>query len=251
LPDISVGESPYLAGTSGWTYADWKGRFYPEKLPRTKWLTFYAGQFTAVEVNATFYRTFKDSTFRNWRERVPEGFCFVLKAPQLITHRKYLIEVEDLVRSFWGSAALLEEKLGLILLQVAPQMPYQPERLRAALKAFGDPSRVAVEFRNDHWLTSEIFGMLEELGVCFCNPDSPRERASGRLTSNTGYLRMHGRSHWYAYNYPEEELREIAGIARGMVERGAQKVYLFFNNDYQANAPRNASRLLDMLQSET
>ncbi len=85
----------FLVGTSGWVYDDWKGRFYPETLPRSRWFAYYAAHFPTVEVNATFYRAFKDQTYVQWRERVPPGFLYVLKAPRRITHDKRLEDVEN------------------------------------------------------------------------------------------------------------------------------------------------------------
>ncbi len=237
-----------LIGTSGWTYQDWKGRFYPPGLPKNRWLAYYASRFPTVEVNATFYRFFQDQTYLKWRDQVPAGFRYVLKAPRLITHLKLLAGAGETIRGFWNSAKLLEDRLGLILLQIAPQTPFDLQRLRAALLEFDDPAKVAVEFRHAAWLVDETFGLLRELGVCFCNPDSPQQRLAGRLTSPVGYLRLHGRERWYAYRYSEAELQEIAAVARDMAAGGAQQVYIFFNNDYNAYAVENAFRLAEILQ---
>jgi uncharacterized protein YecE (DUF72 family) len=237
----------YYIGTSGWIYKHWKGKFYPQDLPQKKWFDYYANKFSAVEVNATFYGTFKDQTYHNWRERAPQGFGYVLKAPRLITHRKYLWGVEDDIQTFYRSCALLEYKFQLILLQVAPNMPYDPPRLRKALSAFPDPSRVAVEFRRDEWLNQETLDLLKELGAAICNVDSPHQRLADSLTSNRAYLRLHGRNNWYAYNYSNAELAEIANLAHSLVSKGASRVYIFFNNDFEGFAPANAMTLQSML----
>lgn len=235
----------YFIGTSGWTYDDWRGNFYPADLPRNRWFDYYTARFNAVEVNATFYRAFKDQTYRDWRGRAPAGFRFVLKAPRTITHHKHLLDAAEEIRAFDRSAHLLEEKLGLILLQVAPDTPYDLERLRSALLAFRAPSEVAVEFRRRDWLTEDTYGLLRALGAALVNPDSPRNPLTDRLTSGVGYLRLHGRQRWYAYDYSGEELAEIAGVARGMIDRGAKEVYIFFNNDPGGCAPRNALDLIE------
>jgi uncharacterized protein YecE (DUF72 family) len=244
---ISSNQRVYFIGTSGWTYDHWKGRFYPKELPQKRWFDYYAAKFSAVEVNATFYRTFKDQTYQNWRERAPQGFGYVLKAPRLITHRKYLLGVEEDIRTFYASCSLLEDKFELILLQVAPNMPYDPTRLRRALSAFPDPARVAVEFRRAEWLNPDMLYLLHDLGAAICNVDSPQQRIVGNLTSTRAYLRLHGRGRWYAYNYSHDELAEIADIARGLVRKGACRVYVFFNNDFEGYAPANAMTLQDML----
>ena len=237
----------FYIGTSGWTYDHWKGRFYPSELPKKSWFDYYAVKFSAVEVNATFYRGFKDQTYQKWCERAPQGFGYVLKAPQLITHRKYLLDVEEDIHAFYHSCSLLGEKFEMILLQVAPNMPYDPTRLRTALSAFPDPSRVAVEFRRADWLNPDTLSLLKDLGVTICNVDSPQQRLTASLTSNRAYLRLHGRDRWYASNYSQRELGEIAELAHGLARNGASRVYIFFNNDFEGYAPANALTLQDML----
>lgn len=237
----------FFIGTSGWNYPHWKGVFYPDDWPKSRWFEYYARYFTTVEVNATFYRRFKDQTYYNWREKAPEGFRYVLKAPRIITHRKYLKDVDEEIRQFWRSANLLKEKFGLILLQLAPATPYEPGRLKHALNTFGEPSKIAVELRKDVWFTDEVKNLLGKLGSVFCNADSPKTRLNDWLTSSIAYLRLHGRRKWYAYNYSDEELREIAELARGFSERGARCVYIFFNNDFEGYAVKNAITLKEML----
>jgi uncharacterized protein YecE (DUF72 family) len=238
----------YYIGTSGWTYDHWKGRFYPDKLAKTHWFDYYATQFSSVEVNATFYRTFKDQTYLKWKQHAPEGFGYVLKAPRVITHRKFLLDVEDLIQTFYRSCTLLEHKFELILLQVAPQTPYDLPRLKTALQAFPATSKVAVEFRRDVWLNQDTLNMLQSLGTVMCNVDSPQRKLTDYLTSDRAYLRMHGRKHWYSYNYSPDELAEIAGLARSLAKRGAKQVYIFFNNDFEGYAPANALALKNLLQ---
>jgi uncharacterized protein YecE (DUF72 family) len=237
----------FRIGTSGWNYPHWKGLFYPEGWPKTRWFEYYATRFSTVEVNATFYRRFQDQTYHKWRERVTQEFRYVLKAPKLITHRKYLVDVEGEIQEFCRSAALLEEKLGLILLQLAPSTPYDPERLKKALLAFDDPRKVAVEFRHKRWLTEETKGLLQGVGAVFCSADSPKSKLLDWVTSETAYIRLHGRKHWYDYNYSEAELKEIREMARHMTQQGARSVYVFFNNDFGGHAVKNALSLMQML----
>lgn len=237
----------FLIGTSGWTYDHWKGSFYPAEVAKSRWFDYYATQFATVEVNATFYRPFADQTYHKWRERAPANFTYVLKVPKLITHRKYLAEARDEISAFWRSASLLQAKLGLILLQVAPDTPFDLERLRQAILAFGDPHRVAVEFRRGDWLNDEVLALLSDLGSVFVNADSPRMRLMDRVTSQVGYIRLHGRTHWYLHDYMPDELDEIAETAHRMSAKGARVVYIFFNNDFEGHAPRNALALMTRL----
>jgi len=239
----------FYIGTSGWTYDHWKGSFYPVDLPKSRWFDFYSSHFQAVEVNATFYRTFKDQIYLNWRMRAPEDFGYVLKAPRVITHRKYLLDVTEDVTAFCRSCTLLEDRFEMILLQVAPGTPYDLQRLEKALRAFSDPSRVAVEFRNPQWLNPEVETLLREVGTTYCNVDTPRQKLTEIITSDRAYLRLHGRKHWYSYNYFPGELEEIADLARKLADRGARRLYVFFNNDFEGYAPANAMTLLKMLRA--
>jgi uncharacterized protein YecE (DUF72 family) len=248
-PEPSTEQPTFFIGTSGWTYDDWKGRFYPADLPKKGWFDYYASQLNSVEVNATFYRTFKDETYEKWRRSAPQGFGYVLKAPQLITHRKFLVDADEDIMAFFRSCSILEGKFELILLQVSPHMPIDPGRLRNALLAFPDPSKVAVEFRRPEWLSSATISLLEAVGATMCNADSPQQSLTDFITSRRAYLRLHGRKSWYSYNYSPEELAEIARAARDFVKRGANTIYIFFNNDYNAYAPANALALRGLLDS--
>jgi uncharacterized protein YecE (DUF72 family) len=244
-----TGSATYLIGTSGWTYDHWKGCFYPPDIPKSRWFEYYASRFSAVEINATFYRSFRDQTYHKWMERAPHGFGYVLKAPRVTTHRKYLQDVEEEIDKFCRSTELLKDRLEMILLQLAPHTPYDLKRLEKALLAFHDPGKVAVEFRKPQWYTSETETLLRSLGAAFCNVDSPRQDLTHILTSDRAYLRLHGRKRWYSYDYSLEELREIAALARELANRGAKRVYIFFNNDFEGFAPANALALRQLLEA--
>jgi uncharacterized protein YecE (DUF72 family) len=237
----------FHVGTSGWTYDDWKGRFYPVGLARSRWFEYYSSQFSTVEVNATFYRTFKDDTYLGWKNKAPKDFRYVLKAPRTITHQKNLIDVQDDIKDFVQSAHLLDDRLGMILLQVAPSTPYDLKRLKQALLAFPDPSIVAVEFRNPEWMSAQTETLLRDLEASFCNADSPIQKLTHILTSKRAYIRLHGRRKWYSDLYRDDELVEIEKVARDLTHCGASEVFVFFNNDYFANACKNARTLIDLL----
>lgn len=238
-----------LIGTSGWSYPHWKGLFYPDDWPKSRWFEYYAARFPTVEVNATFYRFFKDQTYQKWYDKAPENFKYVLKAPRLITHRKYLQEAEDLIQSFYQSAALLKEKFGLILLQLPPGMPYDPDRLRKALAAFKIPRHVAVEFRHKRWLNDETIDLLREMGSIFCNADSPKTPLTNWVTADVAYIRLHGRETWYGYEYSLQELRDICKLIDKLRADGVKKVYVYFNNDIGGFAPKNALTLMQLLDN--
>lgn len=239
----------FIIGTSGWTYPSWRGKFYPEDLPQKKWFSYYASHFNAIELNATFYRFFSRKVYKTWHDQAPNGFCYVTKVHRLITHRKYLINCKTLIKKFCRNSALLDDKLGLILLQIAPHTAYDLARLKKALMAFDDPKKVVVEFRDPKWLTKETQDLLTNLGCIFCCADSPKMKLLDWVTSDIAYIRLHGRKNWYDYNYSKKELREIADFAKKIAKKGAKKVFIFFNNDYEAYAIQNALYLQELLRS--
>ncbi len=246
-PEFNALSPVVFIGTSGWTYDHWKGVFYPIGLSKSHWFDYYAARFNSVEINATFYRTFQDQTYQKWKGQAPPGFGYVLKAPKIITHYKLLKDVESEIQGFWHSASLLEETFEMILLQVSPNQPYDMGLLLSALKAFPDPSRVAVEFRNKRWFNREVEGLLTSVGAAFCGVDSPHQRLTEQLTSDRAYLRLHGRRRWYSDNYANEDLLQIAGLVRRLITLGARRVYIFFNNDFSGYAPANALALQKLL----
>jgi len=240
-------ESRYYIGTSGWTYEGWRGDFYPTDLARTRWFEYYAHHFNAVEINATFYRSFKIETYQKWRFKATTGFRYALKAPRVITLRKMLVNTAQDILEFSTCAQQLGETLGMVLLQLAPNMALDFKRLRAALQSFHEPSQVAVEFRHSRWEAAETFELLQEMGVAYVCADSPKCTLQARLTGKRGYIRLHGRRVWYADDYSEAELHEIAALAHGMISQGAEAVYIFFNNDIGGYAHRNALKLKEII----
>lgn len=236
-------KAQFWIGTSGWSYDDWKGKFYPEDCAKSHWLEYYTDEFNAVEVNATFYRSFPATTYTHWQEKAPDNFRYVIKLSRYITHRKYLLQVKTSIHRAEKSANILKDKLGLILMQLPPNMPYNLARLETAFAAFHDPSRLVVEFRDPKWLTDEVKELLIRYNVIFCNVDGPNSRINEWLTSNIAYIRLHGRKQLYKHNYTKAELEEVAEHLQNLVRKGAKELYVFFNNDYDAHAANNAKTL--------
>ncbi len=234
-------------GTSGWSYEHWDKRFYPEKQPKTRWFQYYASKFNSVEVNATFYRSFKDKTFHKWYHQAPGKFKYIFKVPQLITHRKYLKNIEEQARRFCDSISLMEDKLGLALMQLAPKTGYDPELLKNAIRAFDDPSILAVEFRNDSWIREETVRLLKDEGAIFCNTDSPKQEFKEWYTSGKAYFRLHGKNDWYRYDYSDNELDNLVKMIEKFGQQGGKEAYVFFNNDFEAHAPYNALKVMEKL----
>lgn len=240
-------KTQYLIGTSGWNYSAWKGPFYPKDLPQKEWLNFYMQYFPVVEINSTFYRSFKNEVFLGWRNKAKGKFKYVIKVGRTITHVKYLKDSKELIKKVCRSVALLENKLALLLLQLPSRMPYNISRLEEVLSYFDNPKKVVVEFRNKKWLTAEVKNLLQKKGSIFCIADSPAISLINWVTAKTAYIRLHGRRKWFNYNYSKKQLTEIANFARGLERQGARKIFILFNNDYCAYATKNAKALRELL----
>src|SRR5215475_12003233 len=151
----------FCVGTSGYSYKEWKGNFYPEDLPAKEMLSYYSRRLPAVEINNTFYRLPQASMIENWKDQVPESFRFSIKATQKITHIKRLKNVADETKYLMETTALLNERLGVVLFQLPPNMKQDLERLREFLDSIGTDCRMAFEFRHDTWFDDETLDVLK------------------------------------------------------------------------------------------
>lgn len=165
-------------GTSGYSYKEWKGTFYPQDQAASGMLGFYAGRFSTVEINNTFYRMPNRATLEKWASEVPDGFTFVLKASQRITHQKRLKDAGSEVSYFLETAQVLGPKLGPILFQLPPNAKKNLERLVTFLELLPPELRFAFEFRHASWFDEEVYGALRARGVALCTADVEEEEAT-------------------------------------------------------------------------
>jgi uncharacterized protein YecE (DUF72 family) len=235
-------------GCSGWIYRSWKDVFYPPGCPQRRWLEYYASQFDTVEVNSTFYGLPKRETVAAWVQRTPPGFLFTIKASRYLTHLKRLADMDQGVQRFWERIEPLAEnpRMGPILWQLPPNFHRDDARLGAALWQL-PPGRHAFEFRHPSWFVPEVLALLREHGVALTIAHHPqRPWQPCELTADFTIVRMHYGARGRRGNYSETELREWAGrIATWSREAD---VFVYFNNDWEAFAPRNARRLKQLLQ---
>ncbi len=161
-----------LAGTSGFSYKEWLGKFYPEKHPADGMLRYYAGRFPTVEINNTFYRMPAETMLARWAEEVPEDFAFTLKAPRRITHELRLKECETHVAEFLRRAQTLGGKLGPLLFQLPPYLKKDLPRLRDFLALLPAGRPAALEFRNESWQDGEVYEALRAKGAMLCYTDT-------------------------------------------------------------------------------
>jgi len=254
-------------GTAGFSYQDWKGAFYPEDQDKRHMLEYYSSRFPVVEVNSTWHALPSPKSILSMARRTPPDFEFVLKAYKGLTH-SYEDNDEEFTR-FRELIRPMEDhgKLACLLAQF-PWGFKNTDANRDYLKHFREKlpdQEIAVEFRNEEWITDETLDLLRQLKMAFCCVDEPRLKGLVKshvfLTTNIGYVRFHGRNYetwwdrkrksWERYNYlySEEELQEW--VPRIMeLEKKADRTYTIFNNHYRGKAARNAAMMAQLLPAE-
>ncbi len=250
-------------GTSGFSYDDWKGHFYPQNLAKKDMLGYYARVFNTTEINSSYYNIPGEASFAGMARKTPDDFEFVVKAHKDMTHAQQ--PDKNLFDIFLGSIGPLVDagKFGCVLAQYPNGYRYSEEnkdRLRQFRDWIGDTPTV-IEFRNADWLNDDTFSLLRELNFGFCAVDEPQLRNMmpdvTAATSQIGYVRFHGRNvkQWfnhehphqrYDYLYNEEELKPWVPKVTD-IERKTSKTYVFFNNHYQGKSAQNARMFAAML----
>ena len=238
----------YYIGTSGWHYDHWQRRFYPDKLTKAKWLEFYAGHFATVELNNSFYRLPSEGAFAAWHHSSPANFTFAVKVSRFITHIKRLKDSEEPVDTFLARAKILEEKLGPLLYQLPPNMHRDDDRLESFLSILPQGMKHVLEFRHESWLDDGVFEILRRYNVGLCVFDMPGLTCPLVATADFAYIRFHGSTGLYYSCYSDEELAEWARRLASLAQE-VKAIYIYFNNDAEAFAVRNAMTLREYLQN--
>ena len=227
-----------LPGTSGFSYKEWKGSFYPEDLPDSEMLRFYSSQLPAVEINNTFYRMPRASLLESWAEQVPDGFSFALKASQQITHRKRLKDAGESVTYFLQVATTLGDRLGPVLFQLPQNLKKDLPRLTDFLAGLPRSFRAAFEFRHESWFDEEVFAGLAGAGAALCWAEDEELATPNRSTAGWGYLRLRRQ------DYGEAEVAAWADRIRAQTWSDA---WVFFKHEDEGTGPRLAGRLREIL----
>ncbi len=226
-------------GTSGWNYWHWTGLFYPEGLPRSRWLEYYQSKFDTLELNASFYRLPLPATFARWREASPKGFLWAVKAHRGITHYSRLKEREPL-QKFLNAAKGLVEQLGVILFQLPPSLKFDARVVGRFLGWLPKGKRYAIEPRHASWFEPKLLELLARHNVAIAIADSGGRFPSGEhLTTEFAYVRFHGAEQLYASRYTTEQMR---AWAEKLLE-WKRPAFVYFNNDFHAYAVENALEL--------
>ena len=225
-------------GTSGYSYKEWKGSFYPEKIPAKEMLTYYATRLPAVEINNTFYRLPQKSMLENWKEQVPAGFKFSVKASQRITHFKRLKETEEETRYLLDTAAALGDRLGPVLFQLPPNMKKDLPRLESFLFCLPNETRATFEFRHPTWLDDDVLELLSRKNHALCISDTDDLPVSHvDKTADWGYLRLR------RVNYSEENLAEWF---KRVEDQNWNDAFVFFKHEDEGTGPRLAGQFLKL-----
>ncbi|MBA2525360.1 MAG: DUF72 domain-containing protein [Pyrinomonadaceae bacterium] len=225
-------------GTSGYSYKEWKGSFYPEKLPAREMLTYYATRLPAVEINNTFYRLPQKSMLENWKEQVPAGFKFSVKASQKITHFKRLKETEEETRYLLETAAALEDRLGPLLFQLPPNMKKDLSRLQSFLGCLPNETKATFEFRHQTWFDDDVLELLSRKNHALCISDTDDLPVSHiDKTADWGYLRLR------RINYSEENLAEWF---KRVIDQNWNDAFVFFKHEDEGTGPRLAGQFLKL-----
>ncbi len=227
-------------GTSGYSYKEWKGSFYPEKLPAKDMLSDYASKLSAVELNNTFYRMPQPSMVESWKSQVPDGFRFSVKASQRITHFKRLKDTEPDTKYLLETVSALDERLGVVLYQLPPNMKKDLERLQTFVKQLPAEIPAAFEFRHPTWFDDEVLEVLRSQNLALCVSDTddlPVTRID--RTSDWGYLRLR------RVQYMKEDL---ANWLKRIDAQNWTKAFVFFKHEDEGTGPRLAREFIELAE---
>jgi len=225
-------------GTSGYSYKEWKGTFYPEDLPEKQMLRFYGERFRSVEINNTFYRMPKASILEAWAAEVPADFKFVLKASQRITHMQRLKDAGDSVSYLLKVAGALNDRLGPVLFQLPPYLKKDAPRLGDFLALLPSDRRAAFEFRDQSWFDEEVFGLLRDHQAALCIAEAEDGLEVPFVsTAEWGYLRLR------RPDYGDADLKERIERVR---KQGWKDAFVFFKHEDEGKGPQMARRFLDL-----
>jgi uncharacterized protein YecE (DUF72 family) len=234
----------YYIGCSGFSYKEWKGEFFPEKLAQKKWFEFYTSQFNSLELNVTFYRFPQPAVLQGWYERSPQNFLFAVKAPRLITHYKKFNDTESQLQDFYGSIADgLKSKLGPVLFQLPRELVYTEELLEKLIQSLDKKFINAIEFRDSSWWIPSVQEALAKNKIIFCgisHPTLPHAFIHGPDV----YYRYHGVPKLY---YSEYDLSVMKDMAEKLRSPTVEHAYIYFNNTAHGAAIHNVRQLQHLL----
>ena len=226
-----------LAGTSGFSYKEWKGSFYPETMKESGMLSYYAERFDTVELNNTFYRLPNEAALRQWSSQVTPRFRFAIKASRIITHSRRLKEVADPVAYLFRTVSALGEQCGPVLFGLPPNMKKDVARLESLLALVPGDARVAFEFRNDSWLDDEVYDLLRAHHAALCIAQTEDAETPFVSTTGWGYIRLRKEAY---------DAGELADWRRRIAAQSWSDAYIYFKHEDAGTGPRLAREFLEL-----
>jgi uncharacterized protein YecE (DUF72 family) len=228
-------------GTSGYSYSEWLGSFYPPDLAENRMLSFYAQQFDSVEINYTFYRMPTVRVLQSWGKETPGNFVFSLKAPRRITHDLRLRDAADPLTFFTDTASALKDRLGVLLFQLPPFLKKDSSRLEDFLHQVPPGFKTAFEFRNATWYADDVYECMRRFGVALCVTENEQRDTPFEATADFGYFRLR------KPDYTDAELEEWAKRIDGASSQW-QDAFVYFKHEGEGKGPAFASRFRDILR---
>lgn len=231
-------------GCSGFHYDDWKGSFYPEDLSTDDWLPYYTNHFQTVEINNSFYSLPDEGQLKTWHKQTPAHFKFTMKGSRYITHMKKLMNDKDVqngIKKFYNTISPLGGKIGCILWQLPGNLHRDDKKLDDFCSLLSRDFKNVIEFRHQSWFDDQVLQILKNHRVGYCIISAPDDLPElVEATTETGYVRFHGKDEWYKYDYSSKELEKWSKKINTLK---TERVYCYFNNDFKANAIENAQML--------
>lgn len=229
------------AGTSGYAYKEWKGKFYPEKISPQEMLRFYSGRLNTVEINNTFYRMPKESVLTSWAEQVPADFVFAVKAPQVITHLKRLRNVSEETEYLFRTLSVMDRKLGPVLFQFPKSFRKNKPMLEDFLALIPGNTACAFEFRSPSWLDDEILDLLCKNGSSLCAADADENPSNEIIpTAPWGYLRL---------RRPDYTDANLTQWMERILSQKWERAFVFFKHEDEAGGAEMAMRFQELIDS--
>ena len=233
-----------LVGTSGYNYPEWKGSFYPSDLPTAKMLPYYASQFQTVEINYSFYRMPTAKIVAGWAAQVPASFRFTLKAPKRITHDKRLraAEVADSLQAFISVAGELGPQLGALLFQLPPNFKKDVPLLNEFLSLLPPKLTAAFEFRNDSWLSDDVYDALRARNIALCIADSEKRETPTMTTAGYAYFRLRDEG------YQDADIARWTQSVKDLASK-CLDVFVYFKHEDSGKGAAFGRRMLEILET--
>lgn len=239
-------------GTSGFSYSDWKGKFYPENIKSKDWFSYYTQQFKTVEINSSFYHIPRQTTVKHWKEIAPKDFTFTFKASRYITHFKTAKFNTESIDKFFIALKIFETKTKkhIVLFQTPYFLKKSIDFLKELLDYLPKTFLYAFELRHESWIDTDVYKLLENHNAAFVMSDGSSWKLGKKIDKETGdffYIRFHGPTKLYSSSYSKEDLKKYARLIKDKMKRNID-VYCYFNNDFYGYAIDNAKILEELLQ---